>query len=421
MRGDGPWHNPAVPMKLEFPPHARGWTLVRMVEDALVAVSPACAGMDRLCSRRSERPTCFPRMRGDGPYRAVDGHQRVRFPPHARGWTVQGRRPGRVHAVSPACAGMDPLCYVRCDIAVGFPRMRGDGPVEDSFTVTITEFPPHARGWTSVTRRLATRQQVSPACAGMDHCCQWRRDFNRCFPRMRGDGPVIRVPVLPARRFPPHARGWTLLNQLRVLGSVVSPACAGMDPVRARRPEDDPGFPRMRGDGPDVTAASHHRPTFPPHARGWTVSKRTSLTWKQVSPACAGMDPLRSARTRRPSRFPRMRGDGPATAEERAAAARFPPHARGWTGIADRLNIDLSVSPACAGMDRGLKSPRGASKCFPRMRGDGPVGPERTSRHRQFPPHARGWTRWPGAHIPSPSVSPACAGMDRTGTSPLLA
>ena len=51
---------------------------------------------------------------------------------------------------------------------MGFPRTRGDGPLEEIIRVGVTEFPPHARGW---TRRLSAIKRdlvVSPARAGMD-------------------------------------------------------------------------------------------------------------------------------------------------------------------------------------------------------------------------------------------------------------
>ena len=51
----------------EFPPQARGWTVVRAMAIAFVSVSPAGAGMD---PQREASPTVhrgFPRRRGDGP------------------------------------------------------------------------------------------------------------------------------------------------------------------------------------------------------------------------------------------------------------------------------------------------------------------------------------------------------------------
>ena len=69
--------------------------------------------------------------------------------------------------------------------------------------------------------------------------------------------------------FPPYARGWTLSSRSRLGVTIVSPACAGMDPCSLNTYWPPGGFP-----------------------------------------ACAGMDLLRVGAVRLTSSFPRMRGDG---------------------------------------------------------------------------------------------------------------
>ena len=81
-------------------------------------------------------------------------------------------------------------------------------------------------------------------------------------------------------------------------GEAVSPACAGMDPGRPRRPSPRRGFPRMRGDGPSIC---------------------------EVARLLGG--PVGFPR----EGFPRMRGDGPVTFQVTGQHDAFPPHARGWT------------------------------------------------------------------------------------------
>ena len=148
-------------------------------------------------------------------------------------------------------------------------------------------FPPHARGWTRHERYFSASVSVSPACAGMDLAKDIGFRLDGGFPRMRGDGPDLMM--MPARvaMFPPHARGWTF-----------SP-------------------PREIG-------------AFPPHARGWTLRTVRALQ-AGVSPACAGMDPTAGRSLASMFRFPRMRGDGPVAAQIATAIEEFPPHARGWT------------------------------------------------------------------------------------------
>ena len=189
-------------------------------------------------------------MRGDGPCRPQVGQRPVRFPPHARGWTVSAPLGRHRQLVSPACAGMDLLTMPWDDGGRSFPRMRGDGP--ESFTngPGSDEFPPHARGWTCSAGPLCAVAVVSPACAGMDlSYCPKVRTTSR-FPRMRGDGPPVRRLTACATWFPPHARGWTVSTQYLVVTRTVSPACAGMDRDTSRPWCCSTCFPRMRGDGP---------------------------------------------------------------------------------------------------------------------------------------------------------------------------
>ena len=165
---------------------------------------------------------------------------------------------------------------------------------------------------------------MDPATSGSS--CKARR-----FPRTRGDGPWSGRHDGCDGWFPPHARGWTVhVRDDRLLG-VVSPARAGMDPVRVQDAREAEGFPRTRGDGPLTFTVRGRNALFPPHARGWTASSPLPPSQATVSPARAGMDPSYSSCGRGFIGFPRTRGDGPSRATTRNPALEFPPHARGWT------------------------------------------------------------------------------------------
>ena len=188
-------------------------------------------------------------MRGDGPRTHGTPRPGNRFPPHARGWTLKRELPGRVTPVSPACAGMDPNIQTGNTASLGFPRMRGDGPL------------------------------VVAICGNVD-----------AFPRMRGDGPRSRPDSWLPHAFPPHARGWTCAVAAILVTQMVSPACAGMDRDPSSPSAPRTGFPRMRGDGPWQKIPKQMLRAFPPHARGWTVGIFQPCQLRLVSPACAGMD-----------------------------------------------------------------------------------------------------------------------------------
>ena len=55
---------------------------------------------------------------------------------------------GAPRIVSPARAGMDPYGIRVMDRVGSFPRTRGDGPQMSRSLAIALKFPPHARGWT---------------------------------------------------------------------------------------------------------------------------------------------------------------------------------------------------------------------------------------------------------------------------------
>ena len=238
-----------------FPPHARGWTRATRPSRSPTTVSPARAGMDPVRAVRADQVKRFPRTRGDGPGWALTHNVSRRFPPHARGWTC--RRTGHIErlTVSPARAGMDRCSGVAPMWDTRFPRTRGDGPPPYRSDGQRGRFPPHARGWTQITGELLQRGRVSPARAGMDLNLVGVHRDDLGSPRTRGDGPVTPSALKTCSRFPPHARGWTVLPTVTEFAHGVSPARAGMDPCAASTWDLDTCFPRTRGDGPGCNSA----------------------------------------------------------------------------------------------------------------------------------------------------------------------
>ena len=271
-RGDGPAPGRGYAGDDRFPPHARGWTCTTGDPQGRGSVSPARAGMDPWPPRSAGCPHSFPRTRGDGPGRRAARATPNSFPPHARGWTPRAANRTTGFAVSPARAGMDPSGLTQLTSGSRFPRTRGDGPKAARASGLTVEFPPHARGWTQ-RRRCADRgKQVSPARAGMDRVGVVATSAPRGFPRTRGDGPLEDGDRWIFKAFPPHARGWTRLLAASQGGDHVSPARAGMDRHRLRWRLRPAGFPRTRGDGPSRGCPRRWIWRFPPHARGWTSS-----------------------------------------------------------------------------------------------------------------------------------------------------
>ena len=199
-----------------------------------VTVPPPTRGWSRLADfshRRQDHG--FPRLRGDGPRRALSIAIRRAVPPPTRGWSprVHWQRCAR-QAVPPPTRGWS--------LAEGCPGEGGSpayaGMVPQGQRAGRSTVPPPTRGW-------------SPLRLGMRHT--W-------FPRLRGDGPPRRVhcrrPGSPAyagmvpyrrngrlrQRLPPPTRGWSLPAMRtrsidRIGRQAAPPPTRGWSPVGLRR------------------------------------------------------------------------------------------------------------------------------------------------------------------------------------------
>ena len=186
--------------------------------------------MDRIRTRQASTRSRFPRTRGDGPHIEICNYSTFRFPPHTRGWTLCIMRDRALVSVSPAHAGMDRRRPHGRSDPRRFPRTRGDGPVYISASCRLPPFPPHTRGWTFSEHGSSAMVDVSPAHAGMDRSLCSLSSSSNCFPRTRGDGPIMGDTETELLLFPPHTRGWTRHEEVPPCVVIVSPAHAGMDP-----------------------------------------------------------------------------------------------------------------------------------------------------------------------------------------------
>ena len=363
----------------------------------------------------------FPRRRGDAPYQAYRERMAQWFPPQARGCTC-GPHHDRLHAgVSPAGAGMHPPPTIRVRARDGFPRRRGDAPSVMSGTPPSSQFPPQARGCTTVHRSRRRRPGVSPAGAGMHRGRSPRPSSPSRFPRRRGDAPTPESANAKPAAFPPQARGCTFAKSSPAAGAVVSPAGAGMHPPPAHGCASRRCFPRRRGDAPLLVASWRKAGSFPPQARGCTSSVRRDPAIPPVSPAGAGMHPGSLRSHPGPPGFPRRRGDAPRVASPLTIRNPFPPQARGCTFAGHTDPIGRPVSPAGAGMHLRLTAVASTSRSFPRRRGDAPRPRPPACPSILFPPQARGCTLHGAGPQPARMVSPAGAGMHPVPTPPPLA
>ena len=147
-------------------------------------------------------------MRGDVPQWRPSVRGYMGFSPRARGCSDLFVGLIEKIKVFPACAGMFRGVQLAVGVARCFPRVRGDVPLIGPLLDLVVEFSPRARGCSEDDQMLLTMVDVFPACAGMFRPF-WSRSVNRRrFPRVRGD--------VPSR------------SCFLILVMVVFPACAGM-------------------------------------------------------------------------------------------------------------------------------------------------------------------------------------------------
>ena len=152
-------------------------------------------------------------------------------------------------------------------------------------------------------------------------------------------------------------------------------------------------FPRIRGDVPATAPTAMARRWFSPHTRGCSALDKARLEANKVFPAYAGMFlPLRCSKPLRFG-FPRIRGDVP---------KHIP-----------QVYCPVLVFPAYAGMFLMWILGVGVWGCFPRIRGDVPAFEGILAAVSQFSPHTRGCSYDSSSSCSRCMVFPAYAGMFR--------
>ena len=233
-------------------------------------------------------------------------------------------------------------------------------------------FSPRTRGCSFSLVFIGLSPYVFPAHAGMFLLAQAYQDYTAGFPRARGDVPMDAITLASRVRFSPRTRGCSRVNftyhgptpfsprtrgcsldeQPIQLAREVFPAHAGMFRLGHTFVQFLHGFPRARGDVPSRWSERQKGKPFSPRTRGCSVGFQLPRKATTVFPAHAGMFPTGNTVTSGWNSFPRARGDVPAQALDLALWQRFSPRTRGCSDHADVLH-----AAACG---------------FPRARGDVP-------------------------------------------------
>ena len=153
------------------------------------------------------------------------------------------------------------------------------------------------------------------------------------------------------------------------------------------------GFPRIRGDVPQIYLGQQQCCGFSPHTRGCSVCHCRQKRHNQVFPAYAGMFRPTACGLKQRAGFPRIRGDVPENNVKFFTSFRFSPHTRGCSSSPPPPTAPEAVFPAYAGMFRCTQPYFKVSDGFPRIRGDVPPYQNPSQEESGFSPHTRGCSR----------------------------
>ena len=190
----------------------------------------------------------------------------------------------------------------------------------------------------------------------------------------------------------------------------VSPACAGNTGGSIRKCRHTWDHPRMRGEYFSVAKYRGFVEGSPPHARGIRRPSVPAPEMRGITPACAGNTPNLKAGDFPERDHPRMRGEYIMFAHNLGCQWGSPPHARGIPAATAFISLCSGITPACAGNTLFTFSSLSSLRDHPRMRGEYVSTCARYSVEPGSPPHARGIHVWRNQRADLPGITPACAG-----------
>ncbi len=296
-----------------------------------IAVSPAPAGIDRPAIHLRRRCRGYTRARGDRSGKVQGIAVAAVFHPRTRGSIADREALQAKVYVSPAHAGID--------------RSATDAPRRS------TQFYPRTRG--SIGQHLPLRRQVLG------------------FTRARGDRSIAAHDVDLALEFHPRPRGSIEERHQDRERLHVSPAPAGIDRTAAQTITAVCRFTRARGD-----RSVDSRQSWTPGCRFTRACGDRSTAGRQMIRSMAFHPRPRGSIAAIRSRFgvarcfTRARGDRSQTRISISARSGFHPRPRGSIGDDKRRGTLFTVSPAAAGIDRGVAADGAAVPSFTRARGD---------------------------------------------------
>ena len=148
----------------------------------------------------------------------------------------------------------------------------------------------------------------------------------------------------------------------------------------------------------------------PPRVRGTAILHDYNSLCPGITPACAGNSNFTHLCTRFPWDHPRVCGEQASKSVSKRLLIGSPPRVRGTALRCAGVQVDVGITPACAGNRTTWKDENGNTWDHPRVCGEQPIHLPLTNKYLGSPPRVRGT----GSVIPfflNPSrITPACAG-----------
>ena len=189
------------------PPLARGTDQQLQVSGRVHRITPACAGNS---SSRADTRTVYwdhPRLRGEQQAMLRQYKGWWGSPPLARGTGAHLRTTRSSGRITPACAGNSWATYTKCPAAWDHPRLRGEQCRCQQVAVKRLGSPPLARGTASRSAARGNMAGITPACAGNRSFIVVSLSSSQDHPRLRGEQAVSHVGDASIAGSPPLARG----------------------------------------------------------------------------------------------------------------------------------------------------------------------------------------------------------------------
>ena len=209
------------------PPHVRERLVPISFRQAVVGITPACAGKTAGPTRCSSRAQDHPRMCGKDLIRLPKIRKSLGSPPHVRERHPSGRCRVPWHRITPACAGKTNIFLPANSSLQDHPRMCGKDSYQSRFALWVQGSPPHVRERQQGCRFFSRIRRITPACAGKTSLYFGSMRWSRDHPRMCGKDSKLNRNNADFTGSPPHVRERHRIGHLGAAELGITPACAG--------------------------------------------------------------------------------------------------------------------------------------------------------------------------------------------------